>query len=127
MALVLSFSSRKICTVQEPGDLITETSATYFNPSLQTIAVEVKNAASPSIQIEGCMDDYNEVTKKNLDDDDCVWYQLAIINSKDFSIVDKITENGIYYISVAGAKRFRFNVADISKISVATISIQKVD
>ena len=127
MALVLNFNSRKLCTVQDSQHLIAATSASYFNPSLQTIAIEVTNATSPSIAFEGCMDDCDEQTRKNLDDDDCVWYPLALINSKDYSVIDKITENGIYYVSVAGAKRFRFNVADISKISSASISLQKMD
>lgn len=127
MALVLNFTSRKTCTVQDPEHLIAATSASYFNPSLQTIAIEIKGATTPSIAIEGCMDDYNEATKKNLDDADCVWYPLAIISAKDYSVVDKIADNGIYYVSVAGTKRFRFNVADISKISSASISLQKMD
>ena len=127
MASVLNFSSRKVCTVQDPTHLIAATNASYMNPSLQTIAIEVKGAASPAIQIEGCMDDYNEETRKNLDDADCTWFPLAIINSADYSVADKIASNGIYYVSIAGTKRFRFNIADISAISAATISIQKME
>lgn len=127
MASVLNFSSRKVCTVQDPTHLIAATNASYMNPSLQTIAIEIKGAALPVIQIEGCMDDYNETTRKNLDDADCTWFPLAIINSADYSIADKITSNGIYYVSIAGTKRFRFNVVDISAISTATISIQKME
>ena len=127
MALVLDFTSRKTATIQDPEHLIAATSDSYFNPEMCTIAIEVRDAGQSVIHVEGCMDDYNKETKKNLDDADCAWTNLATINAASYAVDDALYGNGLFYVSVAGTKRFRFVTEDISTISAATITLYKVD
>lgn len=127
MAKNLTFNNRKICTVQDPQHLIAATSASYFNLDVQTVAIEVKNAEPCSIQIEGCMDDFDEENNISMQDDDCVWYPLAVINVSDYGVQDAIEDNGIFYVTLGGMRRFRFNVEDIAAISGATITMKRVD
>ena len=80
---------------------------------LSDISIEVKNAESINIVVEGCgctVDSEDKI----LSDAECVWTPLACLSASNFIMSQIITSNGIFFVNVGGCNRLRIRVTNIS-------------
>lgn len=99
----------------------------YSTSSIRVLALEV-TGLSGKILIDGCMNDYDDATRQDKADEDCVWSEVVIMSAADYSLHSNILEDGLYYIDVSALRRVRFTeVTSNEPDSAATITAKKVE
>lgn len=95
----------------------TPLSAAAVSPSIgtngfQVLTLEV-TGADASLTVQGCL---NVIGRDGLlkPDAECEWTNLAIINLSDYSVIEEITEKGVYAIGIGDTARYRVNVTSVS-------------
>lgn len=114
-----------IFTFSSHNKPLTETSKSIKCYGMHKASLEIVDATTLSITVEGCVNATNVDTGAQLNDEDITWTTLAIISATSLEQVYTLTENGIYYIDLSGIQRVRLNVTLIS--GTPTISMMRAD
>ncbi len=95
------------------------TSESFHNNGFATLILEVSDATSIKLTVEGCINilNTNGTTKT---DEECAWTTLAAIDLSAYSVLDEISSNGIYAIGINGSARVRVVVSEISGSATIT-------
>lgn len=95
------------------------TSESFHNNGFSTLILEISDATSISLTVEGCINILNtDGTAKT--DEECTWSTLAVIGLGSYNVADAITDNGIYAIGINGTARVRVVVSAISGSATIT-------
>ncbi len=89
------------------------TSDIYNNSAYGVLTLEVSGASSISLKVQGCVNVEN-ADKTLIPDNNLVWSDLAVIDTKDYSVGSSITANGIYAIGISGLAKIRVVIESIS-------------
>ena len=103
------------------NDLTSGTPSKSFkcNGNINTALISVENATTVDLLVEGCVNDMNG--KEPLQDGDCTWVSLAVLNTKDYSLAENITDNGAYNVALGGFARVRINPTTIEGTTQVTL------
>lgn len=95
------------------------TSESFHNNGFATLILEVSDATSIKLSVEGCINilNTNGTTKT---DEECTWTTLAAISLSGYEVLDEIDQNGIYAIGINGSARVRVVVSEISGSATIT-------
>lgn len=89
------------------------TSDSFGNNGYDNLTLEVSGAGSGVFAVQGCVNTLN-ADGNPLDDEDCAWTTLAVINANSYSKATSIGANGIYYVGVHGVSRVRVAATSVS-------------
>ena len=89
--------------------------------NLQTMTLEIKGVDTCDITVEGAVNIY-DTEGSVLDEDDIDFTQLGLISASDYSVVDKATTKGIYYLSLGGVRGVRLNCSNLSSDTIITMA-----
>ena len=95
------------------------------NNNIQCALIEVKGADTIELYVSGCASDTDAEGKALLEDEDCYWVDLALIKASDYSIVDKIEDNGLYYVNLGGMARVSLYAETL--VGTPTITLVRVE
>lgn len=84
-------------------------SESFSCTNLSSVALEISDATTCEVKVQGCVYD-KDSDGKLLADNDCQWTTLGLINASDFSVLDEAGEDGIYYLSLSGIQRVRLDI-----------------
>ena len=114
-----------IFTFSSHNKPLTETSKSIKCYGMHKASLEIVDATTISITVEGCVNATNIETGAQLTDEEITWTKLATISATSLEKVDTLTEDGIYYIDLSGIQRVRLNVTSIT--GTPTISMMRAD
>lgn len=87
-------------------------SGACFNNGFDLLVLEVSGATTIEAVVEGCINNI-DADGNQLDEADCVYTELTIMDI-GYNIVEKIEDNGIYYIGINGCSRVRVNATALT-------------
>lgn len=92
-----------------------QTTSSFYNDNVQSeqILLEVSGVSSISLKVQGCIK-YKDADGNMLDDADCIWNDLSLLDAKDYSLKNSITGNGLFIINISGIIRLRLKIESIS-------------
>ena len=99
-------------SVKEP---LTEAgeSKSVWNNGYDNLAIELSGTGSAALSIQGCVNTVN-AQGEQLEDADCSWTSLSVLKASDYSQVQQIEANGIYYVGITGISRIRVKATNVS-------------
>lgn len=106
--------------VTEPG-----VSESFINSGYNTMTIEVSRTDNIEMYVEACInvvdrwiDEDGMPRSETLQDSDCWWTGLKIMNMNTYEAVDTITGPGIYMVSITGCQRVRVGIDSIGEPAV---------
>ena len=89
------------------------TSPSFRNNGYTSMTIEVSNATTIAAHVEGCVNIEN-ANGETLEDNDCHWTPLKLINLTTLEQVDGMNANGIYLLTLCGCQRIRVVVESVT-------------
>ena len=111
------------CPVRTTFDGLTEgtpSKALNCNGAINEALLSVEGATTVDMTVEACVNN-KDLNGNLLDDDECTWVTVALINASTFEVVEKVEDNGAYHLSLGGFSKVRVNPTTLTGDSIVTL------
>lgn len=90
------------------------------NGTINEALLSVEGATTVDMTVEACVND-KDLDGKPLDDDECTWVTIALINASTFEVVEKVEDTGAYHLSLGGFSKVRVNPTTLTGDFIVTL------